>query len=228
MAVIAGIGTREYYRVSGYRLQETYMVKDLTISGLHAGRADLLAVQPTKIKVEHQDMPQAASALFLPLPPKAPQLKRKQTRGNKKAAKGREGGVHQGAEAEAEAAASRLTEEKAKPFQTEHIERVEEIDVRGLLSRLESGEIPPRDAEQAKPFVDTDTFSEWYRQWPSSHPSSPLLNRSPFPPLPCWLQSWFRDDTGGLFASQRTLLAGIAATTVVGAFCLWLCRRQPS
>ena len=29
MAVIAGIGTREYYRKFGYELEETYMVKGL-------------------------------------------------------------------------------------------------------------------------------------------------------------------------------------------------------
>ena len=29
IAVIAGIGTREYYRKFGYRLQGTYMVKSL-------------------------------------------------------------------------------------------------------------------------------------------------------------------------------------------------------
>ena len=30
IAVIAGIGTREYYRKRGYELRGTYMVKDLT------------------------------------------------------------------------------------------------------------------------------------------------------------------------------------------------------
>ena len=29
MAIISGIGVREYYRKLGYRLEETYLVKDL-------------------------------------------------------------------------------------------------------------------------------------------------------------------------------------------------------
>ena len=30
MAVIAGVGVREYFRRLGYRLQDSYMVKELT------------------------------------------------------------------------------------------------------------------------------------------------------------------------------------------------------
>jgi elongator complex protein 3 len=32
LAVISGIGVREYYRKLGFRLEETYMVKDLASS----------------------------------------------------------------------------------------------------------------------------------------------------------------------------------------------------
>jgi len=32
MAVIAGVGVREYYRRLGYELRDTYMVKELTAS----------------------------------------------------------------------------------------------------------------------------------------------------------------------------------------------------
>ncbi|KAL8271328.1 hypothetical protein Esti_004767 [Eimeria stiedai] len=169
MAVIASIGTREYYRASGYHLKDSYMVKELTVSGLHAGRADLLADMPAKLRIEHQDLERAASFLFLPLPPRAPsQPRRKQSqKTRRKRGQGRPSSVDAAEAAEAEAFAhSRESEKQAQVFAAENISKVEEIDVPSLLEKTEKkqqeeagGRSEANDSRGV--FLDLDTYDEW-------------------------------------------------------------------
>ncbi|KAL8446002.1 hypothetical protein Emag_004854 [Eimeria magna] len=171
MAVIAGIGTREYYRASGYHLEDTYMVKELTVSGLHAGRADLLADMPAKLRVEHQDLEQAASSLFLPLPPRSPVQPRRKELQKRKREKAKSSLAHAEEPAEAEASANVYESEKlAQVFGAESVLEIEEINVPSLLESLEkrqqeeeeSGRGRRRESNDSRGvFLDVDTYDEW-------------------------------------------------------------------
>ncbi|CBZ51332.1 putative elongator complex protein 3 [Neospora caninum Liverpool] len=67
MAVIAGVGTREYYRKNGYELRETYMVKDLAPPP--EGDFSLLGMPlPPTITVLQVPLLSASELLVVPLP----------------------------------------------------------------------------------------------------------------------------------------------------------------
>ncbi|KAK2195366.1 bifunctional Elp3-MiaB-NifB/Radical SAM [Babesia duncani] len=71
MAIIAGIGTREYYAKCGYKLDQTYMVKELTpediATRLSATHRNLKV--PETIEIEHVDCKVAQELVKEPLPP---------------------------------------------------------------------------------------------------------------------------------------------------------------
>ncbi|PFH32449.1 elongator complex protein ELP3 [Besnoitia besnoiti] len=67
MAIIAGVGTREYYRKNGYELRETYMVKDL--SPPPVGDSTLLGLPlPCTITIVKVPLEAASDLLLAPLP----------------------------------------------------------------------------------------------------------------------------------------------------------------
>ncbi|KYF44769.1 elongator complex protein ELP3, partial [Toxoplasma gondii ARI] len=67
MVVIAGVGTREYYRKNGYELRETYMVKELAPPPV--GSSSLLGMPlPRTITVVQVPLLSASELLVAPLP----------------------------------------------------------------------------------------------------------------------------------------------------------------
>lgn len=144
------------------------MVKDLTISGLHLGRVDLLAEQPKVLRVEWQNLQQAAAALLLQLPPKSQHQSRKEKRGNRKRGQGNENARR----ASGYPAAVQEMGEMASAFLTDYVERIEEVDVVALLARLKDKEAhvssksnSTEDAPAPAPFIDKDTFEECRRRY---------------------------------------------------------------
>ncbi|PHJ26079.1 elongator complex protein elp3 [Cystoisospora suis] len=70
MAVIAGVGTREYYRKHGYELRDTYMLKELTPPPPPFVNASLLGLPlPEKIQIKKVSLLSAGKLLLAPLPP---------------------------------------------------------------------------------------------------------------------------------------------------------------
>ena len=222
MAVIAGIGTREYYRSSGSQLVDSYMVKDLTVWGLHAGRADLLADQPTRIVIECQDTQQAAAALLLPLPPKAPHKRRKETQGNKKGRVTGKTGVEATMSTRGGTAALHETEEKAKAFLMEYTSSIEEIDVPSLLNKLKDSETSRTEAEEPPiMFTDKDTFSEHCKLYAALQRQQ-LIARTTCWPLQCYLVPWLYGEKVTAPERRRLLLATSAATAGAACAAVWL------
>lgn len=232
MAVIAGIGTREYYRSSGYHLEDTYMVKDLTVERLHAGRADLLADQPIQLRIEHQDMQQAASALFLPLPPKVPHMRQRETQGSRRKARGKARDADAAGSTAADAAAVQETDEKAKAFLTEYTVGIEEIDVVALLSKLRDTEMPHSEpGEPGVLFADSDTFTEWCGHYTVLKEKQKNNTRSKFSflSLPWRLYSWLYWGDEDASNRRRTVLAGAVTSAAVACSAvgiLWVLSRR--
>ncbi|CDI75800.1 elongator complex protein 3, putative [Eimeria praecox] len=231
MAVIAGIGTREYYRASGYELEDSYMVKDLTVSGLHAGRTDLLACQPKQLLIEYQDLQRAGAKLLLPLPPKAPITKRRDMRGNrgKGRAKGKAREEEKGADA-ALVASAEEAKEKARAFLTENTITVECIDVPALLEKLKDKKILEAPGSPAL-FTDKDTFAEHCSMYTSLQqaPRSSASSRFAlwFPQLR--LVSRLFGGYAGAYGGNFSLVASSAAVVVaagVASGLLWLFARR--
>lgn len=231
MAVIAGIGTREYYRASGYRLEDTYMVKELTPSALHAGRADLLADQPVKLTIEHEDMQQAASTLLLPLPPRVTQRRPTEAHSAKRKWKGKGKNADSAASSLADAAAVKETEEMAAAFLTEYTTHTEEIDVPSLLDNTRNNYAPQCDAgEPVTLYTDSDTFMEWccrYRALQQSHKHGNTTKSSLFS-LPRYVY-WLSKGGDDALEQRKMILAGVAATAaaaLAAAGVLWLLSRR--
>lgn len=87
MAVIAGVGAREYYRKNGYELRDTYMLKELVPPSPPWAEASLLGIPlPEKIRVKQVSLLSAGKLLLAPLPsPPTPRKKQsRQTRRNKR------------------------------------------------------------------------------------------------------------------------------------------------
>ena len=231
MAVIAGIGTREYYRASGYELEDSYMVKNLTVVGLHAGRPDLLADQPKQLLIEYQDLQRAGAQLLLPLPPKASLKKRRDKQGNKGRgkAKGKAGAEETGEDA-ATVVSSEETRERARAFLTEYTTNVEPIDVPALLHRLKDKENAHLDAPGSPvPFTDKDTFAQYCNMYASLQKTqSPTAsNRSALSALRLRLATWrFGANTDA--CRMSTLLAAATVATVAGVATvfLWIAARR--
>ncbi|CDJ53237.1 hypothetical protein EBH_0006640 [Eimeria brunetti] len=217
MAVIAGIGTREYYRASGYELEDTYMVKNLTVSGLHAGRPDLLADQPKQLLIECQDLQRAAAQLLLPLPPKVPPRKSRASKANRGKGKTIRKVGEMGVDATL-AASIEETQEKAKAFLTEYTTHVESIDVPALLQKLKDSEETEPDASPAPaPFTDEDTFDEHCAMYASlqNAQKSTASSRSVLPSLQRRLASWMLGGNADAYAASSLLVVASAATVVV-------------
>ncbi|CDJ31167.1 elongator complex protein 3, putative [Eimeria mitis] len=230
MAVIAGIGTREYYRASGYELEDSYMVKDLTVSGLHAGRPDLLAVQPKELLIEFQDLPRAAAQLLLPLPPKAPLRKRKEMQGNRGKGKGKAKG---GPGVDSALLASiEETRERASAFLTEYTTKVESINVPALLQRLKDSKKTQLDTpESPSLFADKDTFAEHCSMYASLQKSqkSTAGSTSALSFLHRCLPSWLLGGNADAYGSSVLLIAASAATVAVAGVAtglLWFAVRR--
>ena len=233
MAVIAGIGTREYYRSSGYELEDSYMVKDLTVSGLHAGRPDLLADQPKHLLIEYQDLQKAASQLLLPLPPKAPLSKRRNAQGNRRGGKGKGRIGAQDTEADGTIVASiEETREKARFFLSEYTVNVESIDVPKLLQRLQNSENTQQNpVGPASAFTDRDTFAEHCSMYASLQKSlNPSTStRSALTSLQLRMASWLLGDKRNASGAGFSLVAAAGATVaVVGVATglLWFAARR--
>ncbi|XP_026189871.1 elongator complex protein 3 [Cyclospora cayetanensis] len=233
MAVIAGIGTREYYRGSGYHLEDSYMVKELTVVGLHAGRAELLADQPTQLLVERQDLQRAAASLLLPLPPKVPRKKTKVSHksSNKQKERTREaedfGGLGVTA---ANAVAVQEAEEKAKAFLTEYAYGVEEIDVPFLIRRLRDSETTETQ-EQPGLFCDNDTFAEYCSLYTALQQKQQcnVICTSCQSSFASRLAAWLLGEAANTCEKHQILLAVSAATaaaTCATLGLLWFAARR--
>lgn len=229
MAVIAGIGSREYYRMSGYQVDDTYMIKDLTVSGLHAGREDLLADRPKQLLIEWQDMQQAAATLLLPLPPreairkvKGRQMERKKFRASRKPA------VQPEVSSTAVATTYQETKERATAFQTEYTTTVEVIDVTLLLQSLQNSEpVQSGSIETPAVFADRDTFAEhcdiFAALQQAAKPSTRSNSSSPLSPFSAALLSIRQEATVAI----KTRLFFVATVTgAVAAGLLWFVARR--
>ncbi|KAL8438095.1 hypothetical protein ACSSS7_000460 [Eimeria intestinalis] len=182
MAVIAGIGTREYYRASGYHLEDSYMVKELTVVGLHAGRTDLVSDMPSKLLIEHYDLEKAAFTLFLPLPPKAPHQQRRKElqKNNRKRGKAKSTLADAAEAAEVEGSATtRESMQEAQLFAVESISKREEINVSSLLETIEHKQQEGKDEKKSDSkdsgrgiFSDVDTYEEWRCRYTSEMSSN--------------------------------------------------------
>ncbi|CDJ65260.1 hypothetical protein ENH_00003180 [Eimeria necatrix] len=229
MAVIAGIGSREYYRMSGYQVDDTYMVKDLTVSGLHAGREDLLADRPKQLLIEWQDMQRAAATLLLPLPPREPirkvkgrKMERRKFRASRKPA------VQPEVSSADVATPYQETKEGATAFQTEYTTTVEVIDVTSLLQRLQNSKpIQSGSIETPAMFADRDTFAEHCNIFAAlqqaGKPSTSSKSSSPLSPFSAALLSIRQEAT----AAIKTHLFFVATVTgAVAAGLLWFAARR--